>query len=339
MINFVFFLSVFSSCSWLIFCWKYLSDKLQGVSISSLGALDVLVFAIITTIPLFIIWMIFGHIAGYINNRKLNKKISRIWEQSKRNQEYSDLIARVLIENEQSTRAGIIIGKFDFFISELNEIISDILHQLGTSEQKIYDTWGKVESGEKWSLGRFFIEIANQNSKFTRDLLHRTKIDESFSDAVLQFCTTYQNVLNLLDKNDKDRFFYNTIENGVFGKIFCTLSPIFKSIEEKEEQIATAVVEKIEPRFEAKQAKKTIEDDEPIQIASNSEIKEEKSSWLSGFFDKKKDKEPTLEKIAPLINKDSFYMFIENGKSKKDEAPRKEPMLSEADDEYDRMNR
>lgn len=327
MINFTFFLSVFSSCSWLIFCWKYVSDKLHGMSFGNLGVIDLLVFTTIIIMPILIIWIIFGHISAYYSNKASTKRMNGILEHAKRSHQYSDLIARSLIENEQSVRAGFILSKFDFFISELNEIIAEIIKQLGTSEQKIQSTWAKIKNGEKWAMGNLFIEISNQNSKFNKELIHMSKVDDSLAEPILKFCTDYQGILSLLEKYDRDKFFQNIIEAGVFGKIFFILSPVYGTVKVEEETDTF-----IEPKTEIK----THISEETIQVSSTTPLKKEKPVWYSSFFERKKEKEHKPEKNTPVINKDSFYMFIDGNKSKPkkdDGTARKEPILAPSLDE------
>jgi hypothetical protein len=322
-INFAFFLSIFSSCSWFIFCYIYINDKLHGLKFINLGVIDVLVFTTIIVMPILIIWIVFGHIGSFLGNRTAAKRLNAILETTKRNQEYSDLIARALIQNDSDIKAGFILSKFDLYVSEMNEIIAEIVKQLGTSEQKVNDAWARSAKGEKWVFGKILLEISGKSPKFAKDLIHMIKVDDSLTAPIIKYCAYYKIILAAFEKHDKDRFFLNIIENGVLGNINTLLYPAYDTVK-VEEEIKAPV---IEPKFEAKKEAKPSKKEEPLQVSSNANLEEGKNKWMSKIFDGKKEEEIKASvKEAPVIDRDSFYMFA--AKTKKDDEIRKDPFVS-----------
>ena len=150
MLALAFFVSVFSTVSWLIYTFMYIGGKLNGVSFSSLGLVDISVYTSLVLLPILVLWMVFGYINQYLLSNTFNKNLYSLFKQMKKNQDYTDLIARIMLEAEQEIKDGFILSKFDIFISDMNELLSETIHRSAiASTEQIERLWNKVQNGGK----------------------------------------------------------------------------------------------------------------------------------------------------------------------------------------------
>ena len=152
MLALAFFASVFSTFLWLIYMFMYLKDKLGGMSFGSLGLSDISLYIALLVLPVLVLWMIFGYVTQYLNFHRLNDNMYSLFKQMKKNLEYTDLIARIMLEAEQNGKDGFILNKFDLFITDMNELLAEIIQRgaLAAPEQ-IDSLWAKTRNGAKWA--------------------------------------------------------------------------------------------------------------------------------------------------------------------------------------------
>lgn len=273
----------------------YIVNKLHGVELSSLGAIDLLIYLTIIVLPILSIWLIFAHINSYLTNRNGSKKMNCLFDQMKRNQDYSDLIARILIECEQNLRSGFILNRFDIFISEVNELISEILSRSKLiSEQKLHDAWETAKNGEKWGLSKLIIDLNNKSITFNSDIITAAREDNVMSGTLLEFCARYQKLLTILEKHDKEKVFLDIVETGVLGKVFSIFAPIAETI--KKEKRAIEGID--------------IDSDELYEEEITLEEPKKKGFFSRMFGHKNKDAETAI-KEEPTIEKDSFSKMLD----------------------------
>ena len=129
MLALAFFASVFSTFLWLIYMFMYLKDKLGGMSFGSLGLSDISLYIALLVLPVLVLWMIFGYVTQYLNFHRLNDNMYSLFKQMKKNLEYTDLIARIMLEAEQNGKDGFILNKFDLFITDMNELLAEIIQR------------------------------------------------------------------------------------------------------------------------------------------------------------------------------------------------------------------
>lgn len=231
MLSISFFSAVFSSLLWLIYSIAYISDNTEGIEISSLGITNLLFYILLIVLPIFIIWVIFGYILQYFNTKNINNNMAQLFKQMKKNQDYTDLLARIMLESEQQLKDGFIMDKIDVLIADMNELIAEIISRaaLATKEQ-IENMWHKVCNGGKWAFGKVIIEISQNQPNFQLRVFQKSQNDTVLAGTVLEFCARYQNILALLDQHDRERIFLNVIETGIFGKVFSILAPVADEI-------------------------------------------------------------------------------------------------------------
>lgn len=212
----VFFVSVFSSIIWVF----YVLSHVSGDNFN-----DFVVTAAVIAVPIFILWTVFGYAYQYISASVLNKNMYSLFKQMKKNQEYSDLIAKLLLDAGQDLRDNVILSKFDVFVADMNELLSEIIQRghLASAEQ-IDNLWVKVKNGGKWSFGKVIIELNQNQPNLSGRLLQKSLQDAVLGGTILEFCSRYQSLISSLEKHDKERIFLNVIESGVFGKVFSLLA-------------------------------------------------------------------------------------------------------------------
>lgn len=231
MLAFSFFAAIFSSLLWLIYSLAYISDNTVGIKFSALGIVDISVYTALVILPILVLWLIFGYISQYLNLRNLNRNLYHLFKQMKKNQDYTDLIARIMLESEQQIKDGFILNRIDILIADMNELIAEmILRAALASHEQIETLWVKVRNGGKWALGKVIIEISQNQPNFQMRIYEKSQRDLVLAGTVLEFCARYQNILALLEKHDKERVFLNVIETGVFGKVYSILAPIADEI-------------------------------------------------------------------------------------------------------------
>lgn len=228
---FSFFAAIFSSLLWLIYAVAYVQDNTVGVKFSSLGIVDISIYVGLVILPVLVLWMIFGYINQHLNNQKTAKAIYQLFLQMRKNQEYTDLVARIMLESEQQIKDGFILNRIDILISDMNELIAEIISRAAlASRDQIESLWSRVKNGGKWALGKVIIEINQNQPNFQMRLYEKAQNDLVLSGTILEFCARYQNILSLLNKHDSERVFLSVVETGVFGKVFTILAPLADEI-------------------------------------------------------------------------------------------------------------
>lgn len=125
-----------------------------------------------------------------------------------KNQDYSDLLARVLIETEQQVKDGFMLGKFDLLVADMNELLAEIIRctNIASSEQ-IERLWNKVQNGGKWSFGKVIIEVNNAQPNFQMRIYEKACTDIVLAGTIMEFCARYLSVVNMLENMTGKRFF------------------------------------------------------------------------------------------------------------------------------------
>ncbi|MFV0625874.1 MAG: hypothetical protein ACK5N8_00810 [Alphaproteobacteria bacterium] len=364
MLGFAFFTSIFSTFSWLIFCFIYISDKLTGVSAASLGVADISVYTVMTTLPILIIWLIFGYVISFLNSRMNAKNFLHLFAQNKKSQDYSDLIARALIECEQNIRSGFILNKFDIFIVDLNELISEIISRCKViAEADIQDAWARTENGGKWFLGKLIIEAHRKRSDFSAEIIRKSESDPIIEGTILEFCARYQSLVVILEKNDKERLLLEIVETGVMGKVFSIMAPIADKIRKtrehsrgffgftkekkpddfmsdynnlnssepvvKKKGLFSKVFKKPEPEISEERNEPSVEHSFEKDFDFESNIQENEEKTRPSFFDLPREDEADAEFENQFFSKEPVEDFEEDVLEEDEEEISKTPTITE----------
>ena len=231
MLNFAFFCSVFCSTAWLIYAGMYVRSVALDGGLFAQSPDIMLSYLAIALLPILLVWLVFGFINQYLSNQANSQKQTELLRQLQKNQDYTDLVVRVMLEAEHEIKDGFVINKFDTFIADMNESLSDIIQRCNiASSAQLEQLWLKVQRGEKWALGKAIIEAAKNQSTFNAWMEEKVGRDKVFRGSLLEFCSRYQNLLQLLEKHDRDRVFLRVIETGVFGKVYSIIAPISEGL-------------------------------------------------------------------------------------------------------------
>jgi hypothetical protein len=224
---FAFFLAMFSSVSWLIYAIMFVRSKLEAEGLWEQSPEIMLMLISVIVLPLLTIWMIFGYINQYINNKQINSKQTELLRQLQKNQDYTDLVVRVMLDAEHEIKDGFVINKFEVLINDMNEALSEIIQRCNlASSSQLEQLWQRVGRGERWTLGKTILEASKSRSTFDAWAREKVGRDNVFRGSLLEFCSRYQNLLQLLEKHDRDRVFLNMIEMGVLGKVYSIIAPL-----------------------------------------------------------------------------------------------------------------
>ena len=159
-----------------------------------------------------------------------------LFKQIRKNQETNEVIARVLLEARNSLKDNVMLNKFDIFISDINELLAEIIvrGQL-LSEEQTDKLWVKVKNGGHWTFGKTIIELSLSQPALMNQLLQKALSDAVLSGTILEFCSRYQSLVSALEKHDSERFFLNMVETGVLGKVFSLFANPADSIRQNRE--------------------------------------------------------------------------------------------------------
>ncbi len=288
MLAFTFFGLFFSSLLWLIYALRFIHDSLAGISFFDAGAANILIYMLLICAPIFLVWAVFGYVNQYLNNKNVNLQLRKLMGQMKKNQDYSDLLARALIETEQHINDGFVLSKFDLLIADMNELLSEIIRgcKLASPEQ-IESLWSKVQNGGKWSFGKVIIEVHNAQPNFQKRTLERAVYDPMLGGTIMEFCARYQAVLKMLENHDRDKLFLEMIETGVMGKVFSIMAPIAAEIRRGREAVADFAPQPAPIKVELKAPRRAAEP-EPENMPQESSL----LNKINIFKRRKPDAEP-----------------------------------------------
>lgn len=329
-----FFAAIFSSLLWLIYSLAYISDNTIGIKLSSLGVTDLSIYVLLVMLPIFIVWMIFGYITQYFTCKTTHNSLITLFKQLKKNQDYTDLIARIMLESEQQIKDGFILNRIDILIADMNELIAGIIARASlASKEQVESLWSKVNNGAKWAFGKVIIEISQNQPNFQMRIFQKSQNDIVLAGSVLEFCARYQNILSLLDKHDKERVFLNVIETGIFGKVYSILAPVADEVRRHRDVTPKAKPETV---FEEEITARAEDRSVPMRQTSiptsapASAPEPEKKSVLSkiNLFRKK---EPHGQSANPH-NRDPFSIALERSFGNNEE-PHSPVLSAEIDDE------
>lgn len=317
--------TIFSSALWLIYAFQFVRASLSGISFFDAGLANVLLYVLFICLPVLLLWAVFGFVNQYITNRQTGRQMHRLFAQMKKNQEYSDLLARIMLETEQNIKNSFVLSRFDLFVADMNELLSEfILRERLVSAEQNENLWAKAQNGGKWSFGKVLIENYNQQPSFQKKIFNDALSDPILSGTVLEFCARYQTLISLLEKHDKEKVFLTIIETGVFGKVFAILAPIADEIR-RSRDIWT----------QQETAKPVLRDAPEVPVASTfaadiryapkeTEVTEGKiNKFFSKFISGKK--EDTPQPTAPT--KDAFSLALERSFSETPQPLKEEPVF------------
>ena len=310
-LTFALFGAVFSSLIWLAYAIRFISESLGDMSFFDAGLLNVLLYTLFVCLPEFTIWMIFGFISQHLSSKFLGRQMYKLFSQMKKNQEYSDLLARIMLETGENIRNSFMMNHFEMLIADMNELLCEIVQREKLlSKEQISQLWVKVQNGGKWAFGKVIVENYNQNSEFKKKVLEDAKSDNILSGTIMEFCARYQTLVSLLEKYDKEKTFLNIIETGVFGKVFSVFASVsdelrrsreINVIEKDSESKPEVFVQQTEERNELGFFAKFSASKDLPKIRSD--VKDEFSLALERSF----SSQPKIEEEKSVVHKEPVF--------------------------------
>ena len=275
MLTVLFFIAVFSSLTWLVYAGLYINGLLAGADLSSVTATTLAMYAGLTVLPIWVVWQIFGFVNQYFRTKSTDARLTQLFNQMKKNQDYTDLVVRVMLDAEHEIKDGFVINKFDVFVADMNEILADIIQRCNVaSSLQMEQLWAKVKNGERWVIAKTLIEAAKNHADFAAYVAQKARKDNVFKGTLLEFCARYQNLNALLEKHDRDRVFITIIETGVMGKVYSILAPVADAL---------TVPEQLEPEPEEEKTFEVSPNIINMQAPSNDDDKPSLWSRLNPF--------------------------------------------------------
>lgn len=235
MLTFSFFGTVFISILWLIYISIYLSIRLAGVDLTTLGLIDTALYVAIVFVPLSVLWSIWGRFYNLSHEKKLQKQLQLLSTQMTQSQEYSDVIARILLKSNQQQVHAFALSKVDLYISEMNEILSDVLQRYEFLDKTYYSTVIRtVAQGNRWGFAKAVVDLYNKDPDFEKKLTKSAISHRLLAGSITEFCANYTRLLRLLKSHDEDNILQEIIETGALGKVFAVFASIVRNLHEPE---------------------------------------------------------------------------------------------------------
>lgn len=197
------------------------------VGIAAAGGVLLLQSVSLCVFPLAVLWGIFLVIKGYYNQKKMFVILYNLSEQGKKNSEAVLSVGQALLDVDGELKNGFLLQQFNVLVSDINEILSDIIKRSNSiSSAQLEHLWSRASGGERWLIAKTFIEIINFQSGFSEHLQQKAQKDDILRGSILEFCSRYKDICGLLRTFDSRKIFSNIVENGVLGKVFQILAPI-----------------------------------------------------------------------------------------------------------------
>lgn len=283
MLTVLFFIAVFSSLIWLVYALLYINGLLAGADLSSVAATVLAMYAGLVVLPIWVVWQVFGFVNQYFRTKSTDARLTQLFNQMKKNQDYTDLVVRVMLDAEHEIKDGFVVNKFDVFVADMNEILADIVQRCNiASSMQMEQLWTRVKNGERWTIAKTLVEASKNYDDFSSYLAEKARKDSVFKGTLLEFCARYQNLNALLEKHDRDRVFITIVETGVMGKVYSILAPVADALD------TPLVQEEPEPEEE-----KTFEVSPNIVNMEAPSNDDEQTSFLSRINPFKKHKKTT----------------------------------------------
>ncbi len=300
MLAIVLALTIFSSLVWCGWATHFVIEALHGISLVDAGLLNAILYILFVCLPLLLIWLIFGFITQTFYNMRSIKNSQRLFAQMKKNQEYSDLLARIMLTSEQDNKCSFEMGRFDLLLSDINELLSEfIVRQRLADEEQIEYLWKKVQNGGKWSFGKVIIENFNRQPNFKQKIMVNAASDNMLSGTILEFCARYRTIIELLEKYDHEKIFLDLLETGVLGKVYALLLPIGNELKRLRESSAMTSYTKDEPKASAPSFAPA-----PAAPLTAEQNKDEFSLALERSFGR--NEAPMPQRLAPVFDNHSI---------------------------------
>lgn len=303
-----FFVAIFTSLCWLMYIGLYLGVRFGNAGFGAMGLTDMFLYTAVATAPLFIIWMIFACFCRFAESRRQQKQFQLLLQQQHGNQEYFEMIGRILLQTEQSRQDDFVVGKIDLFIAEMNELLADLMERYSlVSSEKIKIIWANVKNGNRWSFAKAIIEINNNVENFADKIFATARKDALLAGIIGEFCARYGKLVALLQQHDREKVFLEIIESGALGRVFAIFAPIVERLTHPEtEGLAELTAKPDEDEAAASRMPELIlpTEDEPeaeeiiltaAEEVDEDELKEDKDSTLD-------DDEADTESIISILS-------------------------------------
>lgn len=244
MLNISFFTAAFVSISWLIYSSRYLNitNLITNANIEQLYQSTIIIL-----LPIIVIWGVFALIRNHFTDKRVSKYIYSLLDQVNKNTTTAINLSTSLSETDNKLKNGFMLQEFNLLISDINEILSDIIKRSNSaSSTQLEHLWSRTAGGERWLMAKTFIEITNYQTGFIDHLKQKAYKDNLLRGSILEFHARYKALQTLLATQDTQKIFYNMIEYGALGKVFDILTPIVELLisGKKEIPVETSKIEK-----------------------------------------------------------------------------------------------
>ena len=145
MLNISFFTAAFVSISWLIYSSRYLNifNLIKEANIEQLYQSTIVIF-----LPIIVIWGVFALIRNHFTDKRVSKYIYNLLDQVNKNTTTAINLSNSLKETDDKLKNGFMLQEFNLLISDINEILSDIIKRSNSaSSTQLEHLWTRTAGG------------------------------------------------------------------------------------------------------------------------------------------------------------------------------------------------
>ena len=213
--------AVTSSLLWLGGVLFYIYAKIGLPQLLGLPVPDIALLASVAFLPVLFLWVAVGLIYNAMTLHKHGNTVNLLLAQTRRSADHAEVMARTMMETQVQTRSALVLHNADLFISELNDLLSDIVVRLGLIQPAHTEiVWQRVGDGNRWAFCKILLRNAENSPKFKDDLQNQLKRDEILSNAVRTFCYRFEQMFTMLERHDFEHYLTKIFEEGSLGRVY-----------------------------------------------------------------------------------------------------------------------
>ena len=213
--------AVTSSLLWLGGVLFYVYAKIGLPQLLGMPVPDIALLASVAFLPVLFLWVAVGLIYNAMTLYKHGNTVNLLLAQTRRSADHAEVMARTMMETQVQTRSALVLHNADLFISELNDLLSDIVVRLGLIQPAHTEiVWQRVGDGNRWAFCKILLQNAENSPKFKDDLQNQLKRDEILSNAVRTFCYRFEQMFTMLERHDFEHYLTKIFEEGSLGRVY-----------------------------------------------------------------------------------------------------------------------
>ena len=214
-------LSIASTLLWVGMMIFYVYTRIGWVHLFAQSINDLAILSAITFVPVIGLWLVVGLIYNTIHMKKQGNTINFLLSQTRKAADHSESMVRALQELQVQTRSSIVLHNAEFFLDELNDLLGDILVQLGMLQpNQVELIWRQIGDGNKWAFCKSLLYVADNSPRFEEDFMRHLVNDPILNSYVRSFCYRFEQMFTILEHHDIENYLTKILEEDSVGRVY-----------------------------------------------------------------------------------------------------------------------